>query len=1610
MKGRRVLAAVLCAAIVFSSESFSIDVRASEPVNGEFVMQTLEEEENLNAEEVSGEEPVEEPTIQPTPDSTPDIMEGTEETVSPTPAAAPDNTEEPSPLETPDGIPVPDSTTEPAETETPSVLPTPEESVAPSATPSVTPEIAEQTDLEFVRGSEDFLEVDQDGVLRLIDGKEIYGASVRIPKDAKKIPVGIFNEKTSVKYITFETGSELEEIEAGAFEGCGISSIELPQGITTIADATFKNSYLQSITFSGKVTCIGKEAFSGTMLASVSAKEVTEVGDSAFSNCSSLTSVQMPKLQKIGPRAFQYCTKLNSGMDWDGALTEIGKEAFKGSGLVELDLSSLGAENIVLDARAFENCIRLTTVVLPKNLASVSTALFKGDTALKNVTFQKDGITSKVEVIGEDAFGDCSALQRIIIPESVQKIQARAFEGCEALTEIIIRNTSPSEDSFSISQSAFPNKSDNSKVTMQGYDGKVQEYAENRGYRFESLFEKYSVLFYRDDNASVVANKSKAAAGEEVLVTVTVKSGYSLTGEGVTVTSKVDMITAELVSSSGNKNVFRFTMPNGEATISTHTVETKNATSGAMTFEFKAYNGSMALYDAEQKMLTFDKTGQETALVVKLKEETAGSWLLNYKSNNTNVATISDKGVICAKGKGSAIITATLKNDSKKQISFKVTVKEDAVIRQLTLNLGKPYRATLKTETIQDENGNEITYPVVEYNKATVASEAKSFQVSVKAMEAESSVDLQVNATWKSVDSKIASVSSAKTSDNKNTVTVKKGMEGETMVTVSVQNKDVNKTECSASFIIRVVDATPRLADSKISVNKQSTEGTKIDIVPVYGYKINNGSLLRVCKKVVSSGIVSYVPMNEFTVTEDDGEFRIKTTSDMQLGAGKTVTYKGKTQLYLQGEFDGTGDTFIIPIPEMSVVNKALNPSLKVTGKINLFYNNKATVTEQGSVTITQNLTNEVVSSYKLVSEKNYKTPGTEAEDSFAANFDVSKQADGSALIKRSDRESLVQNGNKPVTVGYLYIYYDGYSDPIKKKITVPTCNTKPSYELSMTTATASVYRQNQEYEIYLRDKKSKVKVELSGTTTLGFDFGSGGTTEELFDREALNSNIDQGNITVKVDGKPRKGKAVITVQQETWGEALKYTFNLNTTGTHPTVSLSSNKLVLNTLCPEEKAEATVKVSSADAVFAGFDKDTLKFSGDKKYRADAEKLMAEMVFDNNSMCVSLPSDSVKAMTYNFKIMPKLNYIDSQTDYYAKEVAFSVTVKGNDPEMKLKKTSFTLNALYPGIETVESDYSILNIPDGVSYTMDMGDMKITPVKSTNTTALNLKNCMELEFNDGKFTISLKEETPAQAFSYEYYIDGLKVKIGEKEVTLKRFKIKVTGSTKNPSLTISAKNTLNPVNADSNIIYTAKVNNINSSIKAVKIWELKSDGDYYYDGSGEKPENRISEHFNIEMKGNQAIVTAKDGAGLKAGTTYRIKLAYVLESVPDKYQVTEKPFSIKSVQTLPKIKTNKSSAYLYAGQNRSKAVDINITQTSVKEAEIVDVVFAKNTSSEVKKAYRVSYDSITGTATLKLVNPASVVLNKKYTITLETKCKNQLENSTGTTFKIDVTVRK
>ena len=240
MKAKRVLALVLCAAMVLPSESLSVYAMAGG-------VDVVTEETNEVTPEAQGETVVS------------DMEESASDEIED--AAASDEAE---------------SSGEKEEAEVSETAN--EELILPEKE-------SEAVVAEFYSESSPFLTVDEDGTLQMVEGQKLSGTTVTIPKEAKKIPKGIFNDVISVRNIRFAADSELTEIEAGAFEGSGITEIELPAGVTELQNEVFKNSELKKVTFLGEVTSIGDMTFSDTKLEKIDASYVVSVGSSAFENC-----------------------------------------------------------------------------------------------------------------------------------------------------------------------------------------------------------------------------------------------------------------------------------------------------------------------------------------------------------------------------------------------------------------------------------------------------------------------------------------------------------------------------------------------------------------------------------------------------------------------------------------------------------------------------------------------------------------------------------------------------------------------------------------------------------------------------------------------------------------------------------------------------------------------------------------------------------------------------------------------------------------------------------------------------------------------------------------------------------------------------------------------------------------------------------------------------------------------------------------------------------------------------------------------------------------------------------------------------------------------------
>lgn len=156
---------------------------------------------------------------------------------------------------------------------------------------------------------------------------------------------------------------------------------------------------------------------------------VTTIGDDTFFCCSALTTVNLPEsVTSIGIYAFNECTSLTS-ISIPDSVTSLGKYAFyRCTSLTDV---TLGSGLTVIDKHTFCDCTSLETVAFGENITSIGESAFSGCDALKHVA-----LGSSVTTIGDSAFYSCDRLQSVTASDSLTTVGDNAFTSCGSLETV----------------------------------------------------------------------------------------------------------------------------------------------------------------------------------------------------------------------------------------------------------------------------------------------------------------------------------------------------------------------------------------------------------------------------------------------------------------------------------------------------------------------------------------------------------------------------------------------------------------------------------------------------------------------------------------------------------------------------------------------------------------------------------------------------------------------------------------------------------------------------------------------------------------------------------------------------------------------------------------------------------------------------------------------------------------------------------------------------------------------------------------------------------------------------------------------------------------------
>lgn len=251
------------------------------------------------------------------------------------------------------------------------------------------------------------------------------------------------NSRNHILHVIIENG--VTSIADSAFHGCtGLTSVSIPDSVTSIGNSAFSSTALCSITIPSSVMSIGKSVFFHcTRLSDITVdsnsnyyysennvlynKEKTSL--IFYSTKKTDTSFVIPdSVISIEPWAFSQCSNLKN-IEIPYGVIEIGRDAFN---------ECTGIENITIPDSvtsigegAFNCCDHAKNIKLSASITKIESATFVCCDNISDIVIPT-GVTS----IGPEAFYSCTCLTSITIPNSVERIYPSAFFDCFQLSDI----------------------------------------------------------------------------------------------------------------------------------------------------------------------------------------------------------------------------------------------------------------------------------------------------------------------------------------------------------------------------------------------------------------------------------------------------------------------------------------------------------------------------------------------------------------------------------------------------------------------------------------------------------------------------------------------------------------------------------------------------------------------------------------------------------------------------------------------------------------------------------------------------------------------------------------------------------------------------------------------------------------------------------------------------------------------------------------------------------------------------------------------------------------------------------------------------------------------
>ena len=332
--------------------------------------------------------------------------------------------------------------------------------------------------------------------------KEYLGTnpSVIIPENVRKIAPSGFSNCETLKSITIPNA--LTEIGYSAFSGCislseinydgtkeqwkavkkgkwwknriPAEAVHCTDGFVNLSQFSIKNGVLKnyfgtnpSPIIPKDVTKIGESAFSYSPIISINILEgVIEIGNESFKECYSLMSVRIPSsVTKIGEWVFGGCLSLSeiyydgTKEQWEAVKKDFNWRRYIPAEFVQCTDGRIELPQFYIEDGVFYGYFGVNpSVIIPDSVVEIDDYAFYGCNFLSSIN-----LPSSLAKIGEFSFEGCSSLESINFPVCITEIERGAFFRCKALTSISIAGSIKK-----MGEGAFKNCSSLSEVHYLG--------------------------------------------------------------------------------------------------------------------------------------------------------------------------------------------------------------------------------------------------------------------------------------------------------------------------------------------------------------------------------------------------------------------------------------------------------------------------------------------------------------------------------------------------------------------------------------------------------------------------------------------------------------------------------------------------------------------------------------------------------------------------------------------------------------------------------------------------------------------------------------------------------------------------------------------------------------------------------------------------------------------------------------------------------------------------------------------------------------------------------------------------------------------------------------